>query len=93
VEEARRERLTKADVARVAGSAPGQLDRLFRSQLGVSPARFYLQMRLDKAQRLLRQTGMSVTQVAVACGFESASHFSKCYRERFGTRPSQDRSG
>ena len=92
MEESMQEPVTKADIARDAEISPRQLERLFRSQLGVSPARFYLQMRLDKAQRLLRQTGMSVTQVAVACGFESASHFSKCYRERFGTRPSQDRN-
>ena len=49
--------------------------------MGRSPARYYLEIRLDRARHLLVQSSMPVVEVAVACGFVSASHFSKCYRD------------
>lgn len=52
-----------------------------------------MEMRLNRARELLRQTEMSVINVALACGFASPSHFSKCYRARFGSTPYQRGSG
>jgi len=43
------------------------------------------------SRRLLQQTQMSLVEVSVACGFESASYFSRAYRTRFGVTPSGDR--
>ncbi|KNX80450.1 AraC family transcriptional regulator, partial [Pseudomonas sp. 250J] len=68
-----------------------QLERLFRLYLDDTPSGFYLRLRLDKARQLLRQTDMSVLEVAVACGFESASYFTRCYRARFERCPREDR--
>lgn len=68
-----------------------QLERLFREHLDDSPSNFYLGLRLDLAHRLLRQTDMSIMEVSIACGFESASHFSRTYRARFDASPSRDR--
>ncbi|BBH48498.1 GlxA family transcriptional regulator [Pseudomonas sp. KU43P] len=68
-----------------------QLERLFRVHLEDTPSGFYLRLRLDKARQLLRQTDMSVLEVAVACGFESASYFTRCYRTRFARCPREDR--
>ncbi len=48
--------------------------------------------RVDRARGLLTQTAMSVLDVALACGFVSASHFSKCYREFFGKTPREERA-
>jgi AraC family carnitine catabolism transcriptional activator len=70
---------------------PRQLERLFRQHLQETPSNFYLALRLDKARQLLRQTDMSVLEVGLACGFESASYFSRCYRSRFALCPSADR--
>ncbi|MNC64476.1 HTH-type transcriptional regulator CdhR [compost metagenome] len=56
-----------------------------------TPSGFYLRLRLDKARQLLRQTDMSVLEVAVACGFESASYFTRSYRARFERCPREDR--
>ena len=67
------------------------MERLFRKYLNRSPARYYLELRLDKARLLLLQTNMSVIDVALACGFVSASHFSKCYRDFFGRTPRKER--
>jgi transcriptional regulator GlxA family with amidase domain len=67
------------------------LERLFRKYLNRSPARYYLEMRLHRARLLLLQTNMSVMNVALACGFVSASHFTKCYRAFFGRTPYRER--
>ncbi|MGC3895325.1 GlxA family transcriptional regulator [Pseudomonas urmiensis] len=68
-----------------------QLERLFKLHLEDTPSGFYLRLRLDKARQLLRQTDMSVLEVSIACGFESASYFTRCYRARFARCPREDR--
>ncbi|MEM6664999.1 MAG: GlxA family transcriptional regulator [Pseudomonadota bacterium] len=78
-------------IARAAGLSRRQIERLFLQSLGRSPARYYLEVRLDRAQQLLVQTGMPIIEVAVACGFVSASHFSRCYRELYGRSPQTER--
>ena len=85
------EPLTRGQLARKAGLSTRQLERLFRKYLNRSPARYYLELRLNKARLLLLQTNMSVIDVALACGFVSASHFSKCYRDYFGRTPRKER--
>lgn len=85
------EPLSRAELARKAGLSTRQLERLFRKYLFRSPARYYLELRLNKARLLLLQTNMSVIDVALACGFVSASHFSKCYRDFFGRTPRKER--
>ena len=85
------EPLSRSDLARSAGLSTRQLERLFRKYLGRSPARYYLELRLDRARLLLLQTNMSIIDVALACGFVSASHFSKCYRDYFGHTPRKER--
>jgi transcriptional regulator GlxA family with amidase domain len=85
------EPLGRVELARSAGLSTRQLERLFRKYLNRSPARYYLELRLNKARLLLLQTNMSVIDVALACGFVSASHFSKCYRDFFGRTPRKER--
>lgn len=85
------EPLNRIDLARDAGLSTRQLERLFRKYLNRSPARYYLELRLNKARLLLVQTNMSIIDVALACGFVSASHFSKCYRDFFGRTPRKER--
>lgn len=79
-------------VAHNIGLSRRQVERLFRQEMGRSPARYYLEIRLDRARHLLLQSSMPIVEVAVACGFVSASHFSKCYRELYGRSPQQERA-
>jgi transcriptional regulator GlxA family with amidase domain len=79
------------ELARTAGVSLRQLERLFRLHLGRSLGEHYLGLRLDRARDLLRQTTLSVLEVALACGFASASHFSRAYRARFGHAPRAER--
>jgi transcriptional regulator GlxA family with amidase domain len=78
-------------LAKQAGLSTRQLERLFRRYLDRSPKRYYLELRLKKARSLLLQTGLSVINVALACGFSSPSHFSKCYRAFYGRTPYRER--
>jgi transcriptional regulator GlxA family with amidase domain len=82
-----------AALAEAVSVTPRQLERLFDHALGQSPARYYRKLRLDRAQHLLRETGMSVVQVAVATGFNSVSSLCRAYRECYGRSPSSDRRG
>ena len=79
-------------LAEQAGMSTRQLERLFRRYLRRSPKRYYMELRLQRARNLLLQTEMSVINVALACGFASASHFSRCYRSYFDRTPYRDRS-
>ncbi|MCC2690912.1 MAG: AraC type helix-turn-helix-domain containing protein [Rhizobiaceae bacterium] len=85
------EPLSLIEVADLVGLSRRQIERLFRAEMGRSPARYYLEIRLDRARHLLIQSMMPVVEVAVACGFVSASHFSKCYRELYARSPQQER--
>src|SRR6185295_19297752 len=83
------------DVQQIAadvGLSPRQLERLFAKYLHASPSHHYLELRLDRARELLLQTTKPILDVAVACGFASASHFSRCYRAVYGHKPSDERS-
>ncbi|MEM7250712.1 MAG: GlxA family transcriptional regulator [Pseudomonadota bacterium] len=68
-----------------------QLERLFQKHLKCVPTRYYLELRLERARQLLLQTSMSIVDVALASGFVSPPHFSKCYREYFGVPPRDER--
>jgi transcriptional regulator GlxA family with amidase domain len=83
--------LSCAALAVKAGCSTRQLERLFHTYLGHSPTKHYLSIRLERARDLLRQTSLPVIAVATACGFASASHFSKSYMEHFGRTPTAER--
>jgi transcriptional regulator GlxA family with amidase domain len=83
--------LSCAALAVKAGCSTRQLERLFHKYLGHSPTKHYVSVRLDRARDLLRQTSLPVIAIATACGFASASHFSKSYVEHFGSTPSAER--
>lgn len=83
--------MSPAELAELVGMSTRQLERLFRRYLNRSPKRYYMELRLQKARNLLMQTDMSVINVALACGFASPSHFSKCYRAHYNTTPYRER--
>ncbi|TRW96755.1 GlxA family transcriptional regulator [Paracoccus sp. M683] len=85
------EPISPARLATDAGMSTRQLERLFRRYLNRSPKRYYMETRLARARNLLMQTQMSMIEVALASGFSSPSHFSKCYRARYGSTPYRER--
>jgi transcriptional regulator GlxA family with amidase domain len=91
MESAIEEPISPSELAEDVGLSTRQLERLFRRYLNRSPKRYYMELRLRKARNLLMQTDMSVINVALACGFTSPSHFSKCYRAQYNTTPYRER--
>ena len=85
------EPLALDELARYAGLSRRQLERLFQRYVGCPPLKYYLELRLARARLLLQQTRMPITEVALACGFVSPPHFTKCYHDHFGHSPSGER--
>jgi len=86
-----KEPISQEDLATYVGLSRRQLQRLFQRYLFCAPSRYYLQLRLQRARELLRQTSMSLVEISSLCGFVSTSHFSKSYKEYFGHSPSDER--
>jgi len=83
--------LSSNELAERAFLSVRQLERLFRRYFDITPSRYYTRIRLYSARKLLQQTDMSVTDVALSCGFVSLSHFCKLYRQQFGLTPGDDK--
>ena len=66
-------------------------ERGFRSQLRLSPRRYYLNLRLQRARTFLQYTSLPVLDAAVASGFRNLAHFSRAYKLWAGVPPSADR--
>ena len=78
-------------LARLAGVSPRQMERNFRNFLGMTPARHYLSLRVERAREMLLYTEQPIIDIAMATGFASTSHFSKWVKEFYGIRPSEMR--
>lgn len=74
-----------------AGLSVRQVERLFLRHLNTTPGRFYMRLRLERARELLRQTNLSILDIAIATGFTSHSYFAQSYRQVFGRPPSEER--
>lgn len=85
------EPLAAGELAKAAGLSVRQVERLFLRHLTVTPGRYYMRLRLERARELLRQTNMPILDVAIATGFTSHSYFAQSYRLQFGRPPSEER--
>ena len=91
MEENLEEPLSQKELASKSNISLRQLERLFKKYISNTPNQYYLKLRLERAQNLLMQTSMSILSVALASGFTSSSHFSKCYKAQFGIPPRETR--
>jgi len=78
-------------LANRAGLTRRQLHRLFRHHTHMSPREYYRDLRLRHARLMLLNTVTPILDIAVSTGFTTHSHFTKCYRQRFGVSPRDDR--
>lgn len=82
------------EISELAGSiniSPRQLERLFQANLGKSPSKFYIDLRMARARELLLHTDLAVGEIANVCGYESPSHFSRFYRQHYHESPAATR--
>lgn len=70
-----------------------QIERLFKKYTGVTPSRFYYDLRIERAHALLNETNMSVTEIAVATGFSGSDHLGAQFRKKYGVSPKVFRKG
>ena len=78
-------------LAAQAGLSKFHFQRLFKNALGVSPSRYQINLRMSLARRLLRETKMSIVDVALEVGYADPSHFAKLFRREIGLSPSDYR--
>jgi len=72
------------EIARAVGVSPAHLRRCFRRDLGVAPRDFILQTRIAHARRLLADSDVSITTLALELGFSSSQHFAQAFRGQVG---------
>ena len=87
------EPLTVAELAAAVGLAPSRFHERFRAQTGTTPARRLAELRLDRAEALLRAGDLSLAEVALAVGFSDQSALTRSLRRRRGTTPGALRNG
>jgi transcriptional regulator GlxA family with amidase domain len=85
------EPLSPPALAAAAGVSTRQLERLFAHHLGRTIGQQYRDIRLERGRALLDETSLPIIEVAAACGFVSASHFSRAYAARYGLPPGRAR--
>lgn len=84
------ETIKTSDLANAVYSSERECYRQFKEHLHCSPVEFITEYRLKKAEEMLRETTLSVTEIACDCGFGN-SYFVKIFRERYGYTPRQYR--
>lgn len=81
-----------AEICARIGAPRWQLRRLFLKHLGMTARNYYLELRLERARNLLRNSGEAVGTIAQMCGFAALESMSRAYKARYGIPPSRDRS-
>jgi AraC family carnitine catabolism transcriptional activator len=92
MEENIEEPLTVPALAVLAGLSQRQMERLFQEELGSTARTLYINLRLERAVRLLTYGDMSVRDAAIACGFSSLAQFSRMFKARYDKPPSSYRT-
>lgn len=78
------ESITLARLAEVADQSERQLRRRFTEATGESPVQYVVKVRLEEARALLRETNLSVTEIAMTAGFGSLAYFTRTFRKATG---------
>uniref|UniRef100_A0A832H4N3 AraC family transcriptional regulator n=1 Tax=Oscillatoriales cyanobacterium SpSt-402 TaxID=2282168 RepID=A0A832H4N3_9CYAN len=76
-----------ADLAALLGISQFHFCHLFKQSTAITPYQYLLQQRIERAKQLLKQTELSIMDIALSCGFSSHSHLSKQFRQLTGTTP------
>ena len=75
------------ELAQRVALSPYHFARMFQLSVGLAPHRYVLTRRLQRAAHLLQHSHLALGEIALSCGFASASHFSNRFRQTFGATP------
>ena len=79
------------DISTAGNCCKTKCTALFQKYLTTSPMLYLNQYRLEKSTFLLQNTGMSITEIAYACGFSNTSYYCELFHKYYGTTPGQFR--
>ena len=85
------EPLDMSDFSDYTSLSRRQIERLFAKYLNTSPSRYYLELRLKKGKQLLLKTDYTISEISIACGFSTQTHFSHSFKMVFGSSPTHFR--
>jgi AraC family transcriptional regulator len=80
------------DMASAAGLGQYHFATMFKQSMNISPYRYVIEQRIDRAKRQLRQQEVAIIDIALACGFADQSHLTKHFRKFVGVTPRAFRS-
>lgn len=86
------EPVTLAQLAAHAGYSPQHLNRRFQRELGVTPLKYLMRLRLERAARLLTETQLTATAIAQSLGFDDPAYFARAFKRHFGLSPQRYRT-
>lgn len=79
------------ELAKECGVSEYHFIRIFKDKTGLAPMQYVISQRISKAKLLLRETDMTVSQVAFMCGFSDPLYFSRIYKNKVGVSPKKYR--
>ncbi|HEV2963389.1 MAG TPA: AraC family transcriptional regulator, partial [Candidatus Angelobacter sp.] len=82
------EKISMATAARLCHLSPFQFSRRFKMKNGLTFRDFVLRLRIERAAKLMKDSGVSVTEAAFGVGFNDLSHFARMFRRQMGVPPS-----
>lgn len=86
-----RENITLAEVAKIPNYSPNYFGNKFKEYTGVTFKKYVLNLRLSLAEKMLKKTNLSATEICYSCGFGDFSNFLMFFRKRHGSTPGQFR--
>ena len=86
------EHLTLTALAAAGGVCRSKCCQVFQKYMGTTPNAFVTSFRLERAMELLRESDLSITEIANACGFNSSSYFAETFMKQKGCSPTKYRS-
>ena len=92
IEQQLAEPLSIGQLAAQCALSPYHFARMFRESVGLAPHQYVLARRLNRARELLRHSSLALGEIALACGFASASHFTNRFRQTLGATPGEYRA-
>ena len=85
------ENITVEKLANLGYMSKTTFNRHFKSELGITPIEYLIEIRIKMAKLMLKRKENPMTEIALRCGFGSSAHFSSCFQQHVGLTPSEYR--
>ena len=83
--------ITLEELSAISNRSVSYISKLFSVEYGISPKQYILDLRMNHAQKLLRTSNLSISEISTQCGFDDVFYFSRLYKSKIGISPSAER--